>query len=208
MLKKSRFLRAVFVYSMDDHRYSVMPSPRRFPPPRSSTQWYKCHKPRNCDLRPGDNYSQASNNSELASTTHAVGYGLRLMSVLDDFMRVRDLRKRAAEYERAASDPSLPANVRTRYVVTPTTIGWSLMETSGQSALLGAQKQLVKYQRTTRLRPNKCSGCYRTPPLPPPYSFTHLLPLRSLTPLPLLPNNRTGQAIRHHGGRRDLANSG
>jgi hypothetical protein len=43
--------------------------------------------------------------------------GLRLMSVLDDFMRVRDLRKRAAEYERAASDPSLPANVRTRYVL-------------------------------------------------------------------------------------------
>jgi hypothetical protein len=34
---------------------------------------------------------------------------------------------------------------------------------------------------------------------PQPYSFTHLLPLRSLTPLPLLPNNRTGQAIRHHG---------
>jgi hypothetical protein len=32
-------------------------------------------------------------------------------------MRVRDLRKRAAEYERVAIDPSLPSNVRTRYVL-------------------------------------------------------------------------------------------
>jgi hypothetical protein len=46
-----------------------------------------------------------------------LGMGLRQMSVLDDFMRVRDLRKRAAEYERAAVDPSLPANVRTRFVL-------------------------------------------------------------------------------------------
>jgi hypothetical protein len=40
------------------------------------------------------------------------------------------------------------------------------METSGQSAHLGAQKQLVKYQRTIGLRPNKCFGYDRTPPLP------------------------------------------
>jgi len=46
-----------------------------------------------------------------------LGMDLRQMSVLDDSMRVRDLRKRAAEYERAATDPSLPANVRTRYVL-------------------------------------------------------------------------------------------
>jgi hypothetical protein len=39
------------------------------------------------------------------------------MSVLKDFERIRDLRKRAAEYEQAAADPSLPANVRTRYVL-------------------------------------------------------------------------------------------
>ena len=39
------------------------------------------------------------------------------MSVLDDFTRVRDLRKRAAEYDRAATDPSLPTDVRTRYVL-------------------------------------------------------------------------------------------
>jgi hypothetical protein len=43
--------------------------------------------------------------------------GLRQMSVLDDSMRVRDLRKRAAEYERAAIDLSLPSDVRTRYVL-------------------------------------------------------------------------------------------
>jgi hypothetical protein len=43
--------------------------------------------------------------------------GLRQMSVLDDSMRVRELRKRAAEYERAAIDPSLPSDVRTRYVL-------------------------------------------------------------------------------------------
>jgi hypothetical protein len=41
----------------------------------------------------------------------------RQMSVLKDFERIRDLRKRAAEYEQAAADPSLPANVRTRYVL-------------------------------------------------------------------------------------------
>jgi hypothetical protein len=40
------------------------------------------------------------------------------------------------------------------------------METSGHSALVGAQKQLVKYQRTIGLRPNKCFGNDRTPPLP------------------------------------------
>jgi hypothetical protein len=40
------------------------------------------------------------------------------------------------------------------------------METSGQSAHLGAQKQLVKYQRITGLRPNKCFGYARTQALP------------------------------------------
>jgi hypothetical protein len=45
------------------------------------------------------------------------GMGSRQMSVLDEYLRVRDLRKRAADYERAAVDPSLPANVRTRYVL-------------------------------------------------------------------------------------------
>jgi hypothetical protein len=39
------------------------------------------------------------------------------MSVLDDFVRKRDLRKRAAEYDRIAADPSLPTNVRTRFVL-------------------------------------------------------------------------------------------
>ena len=39
------------------------------------------------------------------------------MSVLDDFVRKRNLRKRAAEYEQAAADPSLPTNVRTRFVL-------------------------------------------------------------------------------------------
>ena len=39
------------------------------------------------------------------------------MSVLDDFVRKRDLQKRAAEYEQAAADPSLPTNVRTRFVL-------------------------------------------------------------------------------------------
>lgn len=39
------------------------------------------------------------------------------MSVLYDFARIRELRKRAAECERAATDPSLPANVRTRFVL-------------------------------------------------------------------------------------------
>jgi hypothetical protein len=39
------------------------------------------------------------------------------MSVLKDFERIRDLRKRAAECEQAAADPSLPTNVRTRYVL-------------------------------------------------------------------------------------------
>jgi hypothetical protein len=42
---------------------------------------------------------------------------LRQMSVVKHFERLRDLRKRAAEYERAAADPSLPTNVRTRYVL-------------------------------------------------------------------------------------------
>ena len=40
------------------------------------------------------------------------------------------------------------------------------METSGQSARVGAQKQLVKYRRTTGLRPNKCFGYARTPRFP------------------------------------------
>ena len=39
------------------------------------------------------------------------------MSVLDDFVRMRESRKRAAEYEQAAADPSLPTNVRTRLVL-------------------------------------------------------------------------------------------
>ena len=39
------------------------------------------------------------------------------MSVLDDFIRMRQLRERAADYEKAAFDPSLPTNVRTRYVL-------------------------------------------------------------------------------------------
>jgi hypothetical protein len=39
------------------------------------------------------------------------------MSVLEDFERMRALRKRAADYERAAVDPSLPTDVRTRYVL-------------------------------------------------------------------------------------------
>jgi hypothetical protein len=39
------------------------------------------------------------------------------MSVLDEAMRIRELRKRAADHERAAADPSLPINVRTRYVL-------------------------------------------------------------------------------------------
>jgi hypothetical protein len=33
------------------------------------------------------------------------------MSVSEDFERVRELRKRAADYERAAADPSLPTSV-------------------------------------------------------------------------------------------------
>jgi hypothetical protein len=41
----------------------------------------------------------------------------RQMSVLKDFERIRDLRKRAAEYEQAAVDPALPANVRSRYIL-------------------------------------------------------------------------------------------
>ena len=61
------------------------------------------------------------------------------MSVLDDFVRKRDLRKRAAEYERTAADPSLPTNVRTRFV-------------------LIANQTLVKYQRAIGTRLNKCSG--------------------------------------------------
>jgi hypothetical protein len=39
------------------------------------------------------------------------------MSVSEDFERMRELRKRAAGYERAAADPSLPTGVRTRYVL-------------------------------------------------------------------------------------------
>ena len=39
------------------------------------------------------------------------------MSVLDDFVRKRNLRKRAAQYEQAAADSSLPTNVRTRFVL-------------------------------------------------------------------------------------------
>jgi hypothetical protein len=41
----------------------------------------------------------------------------RPMSVMKDFERIRELRKRAAEYEQAATDPSLPTSVRTRYVL-------------------------------------------------------------------------------------------
>jgi hypothetical protein len=39
------------------------------------------------------------------------------MSVSEDFGWMRALRKRAADYERAAADPSLPTNVRTRHVL-------------------------------------------------------------------------------------------
>jgi hypothetical protein len=39
------------------------------------------------------------------------------MSVVKHFERLRDLRKRAAECEQAAVDPSLPPNVRTRYLL-------------------------------------------------------------------------------------------
>jgi hypothetical protein len=39
------------------------------------------------------------------------------MSVLGDFVQNRNLRKRAAGYEQAAADPSLPTNVRTRFVL-------------------------------------------------------------------------------------------
>ena len=39
------------------------------------------------------------------------------MSVLDDFVRMRESRKRAAEYEQTAADPSLPINGRTRFVL-------------------------------------------------------------------------------------------
>ena len=39
------------------------------------------------------------------------------MSVVKHFERLRDLRRRAAEYEQAAADPSMPTNVRTRYVL-------------------------------------------------------------------------------------------
>ena len=46
-----------------------------------------------------------------------VRYGCVRMSVSEDFERVRELRKRAADYERAAADPSLPTSVRTRYVL-------------------------------------------------------------------------------------------
>ena len=42
---------------------------------------------------------------------------MRQMSVLDEFYACTGLRKRAAEYERAAIDPSLPSDVRTRYVL-------------------------------------------------------------------------------------------
>jgi hypothetical protein len=54
--------------------------------------------------------------AEQRLTFKQVGW-LRRMSVLDDFVRKRDLRKLAAEYERTAADPSLPTNVRTRFVL-------------------------------------------------------------------------------------------
>ena len=46
-----------------------------------------------------------------------VRYGCVRMSASEDFERARELRKRAADYERAAADPSLPTSVRTRYVL-------------------------------------------------------------------------------------------
>ena len=92
------------------------------------------------------------------------------MSVLDDFMRAQDLRKRAAEYERAAIDLSLPSDVRTRYVLIANHYRVVSDGKSGQSALAGVQRQLVgqlvKYRRTTRLRLNKCLGDDLAPPLP------------------------------------------
>lgn len=39
------------------------------------------------------------------------------MLVPKDFERVRELRKRATDYERTAADPTLPTSVRTRYVL-------------------------------------------------------------------------------------------
>jgi hypothetical protein len=47
----------------------------------------------------------------------AVRYGCVTMSVPEDFERMRELRKRAAGYERAAADSSLPTSVRTRYIL-------------------------------------------------------------------------------------------
>jgi hypothetical protein len=42
---------------------------------------------------------------------------LGITAQVDDFVRMRDLRKRAAEYEQAAANLSLPTNVRTRFVL-------------------------------------------------------------------------------------------
>jgi hypothetical protein len=39
------------------------------------------------------------------------------MLVPKDFERVRELRKRATDYERTAADPTLPTSVRTRYAL-------------------------------------------------------------------------------------------
>jgi hypothetical protein len=64
----------------------------------------------------GDNCGGRGGVAEQRVTFKKVGW-LRRMSVLDDFVRKRDFRKRAAEYEQAAADPSLPTNVRTRFVL-------------------------------------------------------------------------------------------
>ena len=77
------------------------------------------------------------------------------MSVLDDFVRMRELRKPAAEHAQAAADPSLQPMCERGSFKSPTTIGCSPIGTSEQNALAGVLKQtLVKYQRTIGTRLN------------------------------------------------------
>ena len=92
------------------------------------------------------------------------------MSVSEDFERVRELRKRAADYERAAADPTVPTSVRTRYVLIANHYrvvadGEERAERARWRAK-AISRQLVKYRRTTRLRLNKCLGDDLAPPLP------------------------------------------
>jgi hypothetical protein len=69
------------------------------------------------------------------------------MSVLKDSERIRDLRKRAAEHDRAASDPSLPANVRKRdaLIANHYRVVADREERAERAAF--AQKRHVEYQR-------------------------------------------------------------